>query len=132
MKFISAILIPFFALSAFAMPDPRYSTLAESLAVGQYLNDNMEKIIETSAELAEKAVPNAHYFMITEKITIHPYVLGKKGIADGKSPIATLTMVGNSLSCERDVFTKIKFDDWGGKEKQSFFLEDKIRCDILK
>ncbi|RYZ77966.1 MAG: hypothetical protein EOP04_30585 [Proteobacteria bacterium] len=116
------------AHSAFAMPNPTYTTLAESLPVSQYIDNNIGTIVQTSAELAKIAVPNAHYFLITNKITIFPPTAFSDNINKGTSPIATIFMSGNTLDCERDVFTKAQYDAWGGKKNQQFFLTSQIRC----
>jgi hypothetical protein len=128
MKFFGSLLVFIFSQTTFAVADPTFTSLAESLPVTQYIYDNMLTIIESSADLAKKSVPNSHYFLITKKISIFPPTVFSKDINEGTSPIATLYMESAMLNCERDIFTKIQYEDYGGKIAQQFLLKDEIRC----
>ena len=118
-------MILLFTQTAFAVPDPTFTSLAE---ITQYIHDNMLTIIKSSADLAKKAVPNSHYFLITKKISIFPPTVFSKDINEGLTPVATLYMSSSLMNCERDIFTKIQYEDYGGKIAQQFFLKDEIRC----
>lgn len=130
MKYLFPLLVSVCMSSAFAMPNPTYTALDEAQYVTKYISDNMSEIINTSAELAKTAVPNAHYFLITDKISIFPPNAFSKEINEARSPIATLHMTDNLLECERDIFSKIQYDDWGGKRSQQFNLSQSIRCKL--
>ncbi|MGE0634057.1 MAG: hypothetical protein AB7O96_16705 [Pseudobdellovibrionaceae bacterium] len=121
--------ILFFAIilgsaSVHAMPDPRYASLTEITAFGSYIKENMNEIIDSSSELAEKAVPGKNYFLITEAVTLKTYAL-----SDGAEPshFATLKMSSSTISCNRDVLAVVKTSQWGAREL-TFSLAPTIDC----
>jgi len=130
MKLLISLLTLILAQSVFAVPNPTHTTLNEPQFVTKYIADNMNEIIESSAELAKKAVPDAHYYLVTKKIEIFPPTCFSEEINQGTSPIATLYMTGALLDCERDIFTKIQYNKWGGKTGQQFFMKPEVRCTL--
>jgi hypothetical protein len=133
MNYITICLLALFgSIPSFAMPNPTHLTLAESAVIAQYIADHMNEVIDTSAALAEKAVPNAHYYLVTDKLVIIPPTPMLPEVVDGQKPAATIYMSGNMLNCERDVFTKVKYDIWGSKEEQVIYLSKDIRCSLKK
>jgi hypothetical protein len=116
--------VALFSFNAHAMPDP----LGEATFVVKYIAENQSEIIDSSIELAKRAVPDAQYFLVADKIDIYPPTLMLPEVAEGIKPSATIHMKSANIECERDVYTKVHFDAWGAKTDQKFFLKQEIRC----
>jgi hypothetical protein len=124
-------LLVFFAVlstsNTFAMPNPQVVSLVNTAEFGKYVGTNIREIIGSSIELAKKAAPNRHYFLVTTSIEIN--AIGRD-VDQGKKPFATLNMEANAtaLKCSRDVYAHVKADEYGEKREISFSLSDDIRC----
>lgn len=112
----------------FAMGNPLYVALNNSVEFGKYIEANMDEIVNTSATLAEAAIPNSHYFLITESITLNTF---SDKVDQGKTPFATLFMRdGGGLECSRDIYSNVTTNEWGENRKMNFSLAKAIRCQV--
>lgn len=125
MKFFLMIILTAISASSFAMPNPQNVALSNTAEFGKFVQNNAQEIIDTSVELAEKAIPNSHYFLVTHSISITPFDVD---VEQSKKPFATLAMSDGPLECNRDVYLSVKTDQWGENRKLTFSLSPEIRC----
>ncbi len=116
MKFLLTSIL-FSASFAFSMGNPQNVALANTAAIGKYINDNVSNIIDSSVDLAKAQIPNSSYFLITKKVEI-----------DAENATAILYMYSRSLDCTRTITSKVQADHYGENRVLTFSLSPSINC----